>query len=77
MPGQSNQGENWKEFDALLQKTKQIILYWLTACWDMQREKNGGCRKCRIKKQCKKARFAIWGHDILALKEFLGELNNT
>ena len=65
---EKSKGEIWEKY-------KQIVAFWLTACWDMARSDKKGCRKCPIKRQCRQARTELWGHDILALKEYLLEIS--
>lgn len=48
---------------------KDIILYWLTACEDLQREQ-GGCRNCYLEKECLMARYQLFGKDVLKDKKY-------
>ena len=47
---------------------KNIILYWLTACEDLQRPED--CKKCFIYEECLTARQILYGRDVLKDKTY-------
>ena len=48
---------------------RNLIKYWLTACWDMQRTE-GTCRKCLLQSICRRLRTKLWEKDPLKQKRF-------